>query len=71
MTSGIKERVRLQRQTVIKALNEDEASGFAVARFALEEGDTAWNPDGPVRFAGPLKITYERHHGRVTVRGVT
>lgn len=60
--------MRLKQNTVRAALNRDESSGFAVARFVLERGDVSWNPDDPHEpIAGPCSLTYERFHGRTVV----
>jgi len=69
--AGTVEPVMLRQRTVKAALDADESEpgGLAVARFALEQGDRAWNP-GTVSamIQGPAKVTYERFHGRTTVR---
>lgn len=61
--------VILRERTVRKALDDDESFGFALARFDIEEGDRAYNPDEPRRMIdGPARLTYQRRDGRTTVR---
>ncbi len=59
----------LREPTVRKALDDDESFGFAVARFTIEDGDKAYNPDNPrAMILGPARLTYTRRDGRTTVR---
>lgn len=61
--------VVLRERTVRAALDADESFGFAVARFDIEEGDKAHNPDNPrAMILGPARLTYTRRDGRTTVR---
>lgn len=64
--------LRLDRNTVVRALNADECLGYAVARFRLGPLQLAWNPAGTRGdrrdFVGPATITYERQHGEITAR---
>jgi hypothetical protein len=63
---------RLDRNTVVHALNADECLGFAVARFQLTAEQLAWNPAGTrgdrQDFEGPATLTYERQLGEITAR---
>lgn len=76
MTAATLEReaVRIRHMTVRAALDRDtDSTGFAIARFTLEAGDVAWNPEdgsrgGKYGIIGPCTITYERRNGRVTAR---
>lgn len=68
-----RDRVWLRFQTVRKALDADaDCTGFALARFTLEPGDVAWNPESPpggAKIEGPCRVTYERRPtGRILVR---
>lgn len=66
-----REAVRIRYATVRAALDRDESFGFALARFTLEDGDTAWNPASPpggAQIVGPCVVTYERRAGRTTAR---
>lgn len=64
---------RLDRNAVVHALRADtDDLGFAIARFRLERGQAAWNPDGTRvdrrDFVGPASVVYERQLGRITAR---
>lgn len=61
--------VKLRHRTVKAALDDDEAFGFALARFNLADGDAAYNPANVnVPILGPAKLTYERIGEHITVR---
>lgn len=63
---------RVSRNDVVARLRADESNGYAIARFRLSRGQSAWNPAGTrsdrADLVGPASVVYERQHGRVTAR---